>query len=71
LPDVVRAHPALDRLADGSGNLLIRALPVGKLGNRVEERRKLYDLAVPAAGEVRGLLEARALVLADQLNAVG
>jgi hypothetical protein len=71
LPDVVRAHPALDRLADCSGNLLIRTLPIGKLGNRVEERRELDDLAVRAPRDVRGLFEARALILPDQLDAVG
>jgi hypothetical protein len=71
LPDVVRAHPALDRLADSSGNLLIRALAVGELRDGVEQRRKLYDLAVRAARNVRGLLEARPLVLTDQLDAVG
>jgi hypothetical protein len=33
-------------------------LPVGKLGDRVEERRKLDDLAVRTARDVRRLLEA-------------
>jgi hypothetical protein len=46
-------------------------LAVGELGDRVEQRRKLYDLAVRAARNVRGFFEARALVLPDQLNAVG
>jgi hypothetical protein len=37
----------------------------------VEERRELDDLSVGAARDVGRFLEARALVFADQLDAVG
>jgi hypothetical protein len=70
LANVVRADAALDRLADGSGNLLVGALSVCGLRDQVEQRRKLDDLSVRPARDVRGLFEPGALVLADQLDAV-
>jgi hypothetical protein len=46
-------------------------LAIGELGDRVEEGRELYDLAVCTARDVRGLFETRALVLPNQLDPVG
>ena len=71
LADVVGAHSALDRLAHSGGNLLIRAVAVRELSDEIQQRRELHDLAVGAPSEVRGFLEARVLVLADQVDAVG
>ena len=65
---IVRAHAALDRLADRGGDLLVRPLSVGELGDQVEERRKLDHLAVGAAHDVGRLLEPRPLVLADEVD---
>jgi hypothetical protein len=71
LPHVVPAHSTFDRLADGSGDLLIGPLPVCGLGDEVEERRKLHDLTVRASRDVGRLFEARPLVFPDQLDALG
>jgi hypothetical protein len=65
LPDVVGADAALDRLAHRGGDLLVRPLPVGGLGDQVEKWRELDDLPVGATRDVGRFLEARALVLAD------
>jgi hypothetical protein len=55
------------RLAD----LGVRALAVDLLGQRMEERSHLHDLAVGPAGQTRGLLEPRVLEAAEQLDAGG
>jgi hypothetical protein len=46
-------------------------LAVGELGDRVEEGRELYDLAVCAARDIWRFFEARALELPNQFDAVG
>ena len=46
-------------------------LPVDLLGDEVQELGEPQDLPVHAARQVRRLLEARALVLADELDALG
>jgi hypothetical protein len=52
-------------------DLGVAALPVDRLRDEVEQHRHLDHLAVAAARDVRRVLEARALVLADQLDALG
>ena len=69
--DVVAGDAPAVLLGHDVGDRLDVALPVGRLGHQVQELRELHDLAVGAAREVRGDLEARALELADQLDPVG
>ena len=56
-PDVVGADLAADVVRDGLGDRAVVALPVGGLGDAVEQLGELERLPVGAAGEVRRLLK--------------
>src|SRR3984957_11746782 len=69
--DVLRAQftpdPSADELSDhGCVRLAVQAL-----GDRIKERRDLYDLAIFAPDEPGALLERRSVELTQQLDAVG
>ena len=68
--DVLPAHAASVALADNVGDRLGSRWPSQASATRKSSGGELDDLAVGAAGEQRGLLEARALELADQLDAL-
>ena len=69
LEDAVAVEAAPEPLGDAFGDR-IGVAAVHLLEDEVEELGQLDDLPVRAADEVRLLLEPRALVLADQLDAV-
>ena len=69
--DVAGADLAAEPLGHGGGDLGVVAPAVGLAGHEVEQVGELDHLAVGAAGDVGSLLEAGALVLADQLDALG
>jgi hypothetical protein len=69
--DHVAGHAAADRVTERVGDRVEVAVAVDPLGQLVEQLRELDHLTVRAPDDVRRLLEARVLVLADELDAVG
>jgi hypothetical protein len=69
--DVVRADRAAEAPADVLRHGRLVTTAVGRLGHEVQQPAELDDLAVGAPREVRRLLEARALELAEELHSLG
>jgi hypothetical protein len=71
MPDVVGPNSSTEPAGDHAGNVAVAVMAIGVARHQVEQARHVHGLPVWPPRKVGLILESRALVFADQFDAVG
>src|SRR5919197_3731932 len=71
MSDVVGPNSTTQPAGDQAGNVAVAVMAIGVARHEIDQARHMHGLPVRQPREVGLILEPRALILADQLDAVG